>query len=325
MRTWTTADLPQSQQFSYWREVICEAFTRLDPAADARSSFDSAVIQRDIADIAINDTRSKAQIIIRGAREISLNPTPRFFINLQLSGTCLHRQDSREVLVRPGEFYLVDTTRPYRQDYGDFRVLCVSIPRHILAPRLIASERSTAVRLSCDDGGLGMIAGTFIKSLSACADVTDPHTNERLATSLVDVLAVALGGTSDAKEQSRGAIRHGLLEAIRSHIKRNAADPELSVAAVAAKFRISPRYVHKLFEQSDHSFAQLVLEERLQRCAADLAFNGSRRPVSEIAYDSGFSDLSHFCRVFRRRFGMSARSFRASSNVGETTTEPVRQ
>ena len=325
MRTWTTADLPQAQQFSYWREVICEAFTRLDPAAEARSSFDSAVIQRDIADIAINDTRSKAQFIVRGPREIRLNPTPRFFINLQLSGTCLFRQDSREALMRPGDFYLVDTTRPYEQGYDDFRVLCVSIPHHILAPRLVASERSTAVRLSCDDGGLGMIAGSFIKSLHACSDATDLHAKERLATSLVDVLAVALGGTVDANEQSRATVSQGLREAVISHIKRNATDPELSVATVAAKFRISPRYVHKLFEQSDHSFAQLVLEERLQRCAADLGFHGSQRSVSEIAYDSGFSDLSHFCRVFRKRFGMSARSFRASSSAGGTGIERLRQ
>jgi AraC family transcriptional activator of tynA and feaB len=27
------------------------------------------------------------------------------------------------------------------------------------------------------------------------------------------------------------------------------------------------------------------------------------RPISEIAYDSGFSDYTHFARIFRRRFG----------------------
>ena len=29
MRYWTTADRPIREQFSYWREVICEAFTPL--------------------------------------------------------------------------------------------------------------------------------------------------------------------------------------------------------------------------------------------------------------------------------------------------------
>lgn len=311
MRTWTTTDLPEADQFGYWREVICEAFTSLSPAADSRKAFESSVSQRDIAGVLISDTKSKAQSIERGAREISRNPTPRFFINLQVSGTCLMRQDTREVLVRPGEFYLVDTTRPYQQDYSDWHVICVSIPRHLLEPLLISPARSTAVCLSISDGGLGTIAGSFIQSLQHCSESTGPAAKELLATSLVNVIAVALGGTSDAQGQGRASVTHGLLEAIRTHVKRNAADPDLSVSMVAAKFRISPRYVHKLFEGSECSFSQLVLEERLQRSAADLMARGGDLPISAIAYRAGFGDLSHFCRAFRKRFGMSARDFRS--------------
>ena len=263
MRTWTTTDLPEADQFGYWREVICEAFTSLSPAAHARKAFESSVTQRDIAGVLISDSRSKAQSIKRGAREISRNPTPRFFINLQVSGTCLMRQDTREVLVRPGDFYLVDTTRPYQQDYSDWHVICVSIPRHLLEPLLVSPAQSTAVCLSITDGGLGTIAGSFIQSLQNCPESTAPAAKELLATSLVNVIAVALGGTSEARGQGRASVNHGLLDAIRSHARRNATDPDLSVSMVAAKFRISPRYLHKLFEGSESSFSQLVLEERL--------------------------------------------------------------
>lgn len=311
MRTWTTTNLPEADQFGYWREVICEAFTSLSPATDSKRAFESSVTQRDIAGVLISDSKSKAQSIKRGAREISRNPTPRFFINLQVSGTCLMRQDAREVLARPGDFYLVDTTRPYQQDYSDWHVICVSIPRHLLEPLLISPARSTAVCLSCSDGGLGTIAGSFIQSLQNCSESISPAAKELLATSLVNVIAAALGGTSEAKEQGRASARHGLLEAIRAHAKRNATDPDLSVSTVAAKFRISPRYVHKLFEGTDCSFSQLVLEERLQRSAADLMTRGGNLSISEIAYRAGFGDLSHFCRAFRKRFGMSARDFRS--------------
>lgn len=99
------------------------------------------------------------------------------------------------------------------------------------------------------------------------------------------------------------------------HVKRNASDPELSASTVAAKFRISPRYLHKLFEHSNDSFAQLVLEERLQRAAADLSVRERQLSVSEIAYRSGFGDLSHFCRAFRKRFGMSGTSFRFNAST----------
>jgi AraC-like DNA-binding protein len=51
-------------------------------------------------------------------------------------------------------------------------------------------------------------------------------------------------------------------------------------------------------------FTQYVMEQRLT-----LAYKALRRrasshvPISTIALDCGFSDISHFNRVFRRRFG----------------------
>jgi AraC-like DNA-binding protein len=41
---------------------------------------------------------------------------------------------------------------------------------------------------------------------------------------------------------------------------------------------------------------------RAHRMLVDERFAG---PISAIAFDSGFSDLSHFNRTFRRRSGMT--------------------
>lgn len=137
-----------------------------------------------------------------------------------------------------------------------------------------------------------MTAGSFIQSLLNCSDTMGTADQALLATSLVNVLAVALGGTRDAQEQGRSALGHGLACGIRAHIKQHASDPTLSVSGVATKFGISPRYLHKLFEHADGSFTQTVLEERLQACAAALG------------------------RAFRKRFGMSASAFRAEASDG---------
>ncbi|MFB9265414.1 helix-turn-helix transcriptional regulator [Bradyrhizobium erythrophlei] len=46
-----------------------------------------------------------------------------------------------------------------------------------------------------------------------------------------------------------------------------------------------------------------LLEQRLLMVASILCEPGrSHLPIATIAYDCGFSDLSHFGRVFRRRF-----------------------
>jgi AraC family transcriptional regulator len=53
---------------------------------------------------------------------------------------------------------------------------------------------------------------------------------------------------------------------------------------------------------------QYVLRARLRRAARLLA--ASDRPVTDVAYDVGFGDLSNFVRTFHRAAGMSPRRFR---------------
>lgn len=46
-----------------------------------------------------------------------------------------------------------------------------------------------------------------------------------------------------------------------------------------------------------------LLNERLQRCYRALT-EARARSVSEAAFEYGFSDLSHFSRVFKATFGV---------------------
>ena len=55
---------------------------------------------------------------------------------------------------------------------------------------------------------------------------------------------------------------------------------------------------------------QYVVRSRLRRAARLLAED---RPVTEVAYDAGFGDLSNFVRTFRRAAGVSPRDFRRAA------------
>jgi AraC family transcriptional regulator len=56
---------------------------------------------------------------------------------------------------------------------------------------------------------------------------------------------------------------------------------------------------------------QYVVRTRLRRAARLLA--ATARPVTDVAYDVGFSDLSNFVRTFRRAAGVSPGRFRAAA------------
>ena len=67
---------------------------------------------------------------------------------------------------------------------------------------------------------------------------------------------------------------------------------------------MSPRYLHRLLEPTGRSFAQHLLQSRLDRAAAILRNpDCARFNIGEIAVQAGFSDISHFNRSFRRTFG----------------------
>jgi AraC-like DNA-binding protein len=53
-----------------------------------------------------------------------------------------------------------------------------------------------------------------------------------------------------------------------------------------------------------------LLSKRLA-CAANLLINGSSS-ISQIAFDSGFEDISHFSRAFKTKFNATPREFRKS-------------
>jgi len=88
----------------------------------------------------------------------------------------------------------------------------------------------------------------------------------------------------------------------------------LSLTAVAARHRVTPRYVQALFEDDDTTFSQFLLGERLARAHRMLRdpLQTTHR-ISAIAYAAGFSDLSYFNRAFRRRFGATPSDVRAAA------------
>jgi AraC-like DNA-binding protein len=132
---------------------------------------------------------------------------------------------------------------------------------------------------------------------------------------IIDLVALALGAEGATRELAEqrgvGAVRRA---AILREIENSIADPNLNAAAIASRHGITPRYVRLLLEETGRSFSQHVLEKRLERAAALLrAPQQYGRKVATVAFECGFSDLSYFNRVFRRRYGETPTDMRESA------------
>ena len=239
---------------------------------------------------------------------------------VNLHGRSIAQQGDRELRLENGDALLATRglggfaiVRPTPVRFMGFRV-----PRNAVA-RLVG-------RL--DDAPICIVPrGTEALDLllvyaGAIADSQRLHTPElcRLAVSHIhDLIAATVGATRDGLAIAKGrGIRAARLRAIMADIAANLGDWELTAAAVAQRQRVTPRYIHKLFESEGLTFSAFVVDRRLSR--AHRLLSDPRlgdRSISTVAFDVGFGDLSYFNRVFRRRYDATPSEIRQAVKRGD--------
>lgn len=129
---------------------------------------------------------------------------------------------------------------------------------------------------------------------------------------LADLAALALGAVGDTADVAReGGQKVARLAAIREDIAARFRDPGLSAATLAQHHGISVRYLQLIFEQAGQTFSDCLLDQRLRFAMSRLSDpRCTHLRVADVAFDSGFSDLTTFNRAFRRRFGATPSSIR---------------
>ena len=307
MRAWDTETLPPADRLSYWREVLCEAFTALATKPLESPHYRSVVKLHEFADVNGVALSSFSQVVSHGLPEVRRSNDAFFFINYQLQGECRAEQDGRQVRAGPGQFYMVDTTRPYRLDFIEaFHTLSFRFPHRELAPLLGDARRLTALGVDANTP-LGGLAASHMRELLRYAADVPPEAGRSLADSLARLVALALSRQPPSGPASQAQARQVLHAAIARYVCEHSTDPEISIGSVAARFRIAPRTVQAMFTERGSCFTQAVLERRLDVACRALTRDGAS--VTQVAYDCGFGDLSYFGRAFRRRYGCSPREW----------------
>jgi len=92
-------------------------------------------------------------------------------------------------------------------------------------------------------------------------------------------------------------------------IERLRAPAAPSIAALADEAGVHPVYFTRAFRAAVHAAPSEVAQRaRLERASAALL--ASDAAVTVVAHEAGFADHSHFCRHFRRAFGVTPSRYR---------------
>jgi AraC family transcriptional activator of tynA and feaB len=301
MATWSTDAVKPSEGFSFWHDVVCQAV--LNVATEQRpDAFQARISGQSFGPLRFAAFESTGHEIVRSRGHVARAPADNYLISLQRHGRSLISQGEGRFVLDPGEIAILDGQRPFRIAFpGPVSRAIAVVPRATLEARA-PWLRAAPVRK--------------IDARSPFADLTRRHLlqlagrdglEESEANLLTDNLCnlLALASARDA------AVADVQLETLLAFCRQHLSDPDLSPRRVAAQFGISVRTVHLRFEKVGRSFGRWVLENRLEGCRKALRDpHQGGSGISEIAWRWGFSDLSHFTKSFRARFGMSPREWR---------------
>jgi AraC-like DNA-binding protein len=100
----------------------------------------------------------------------------------------------------------------------------------------------------------------------------------------------------------------GRIEELRLYLDAHSDEPH-DLAALAAHARMTPTALCRAFKRhTGRTLVEYLHQRRIER--AMLLLGRGATSVAEAALASGFQDLSHFNRVFRRLCGCSPRAWR---------------
>jgi AraC family transcriptional regulator len=137
-------------------------------------------------------------------------------------------------------------------------------------------------------------------------ELTDQDAVTPLAVEAIGLELLATAARRFTPDRARQAPRW--LLRVRDRLHAEAETPTLTeLAAIAG---VHPGHLTRAFRRYfGQSIGGYVRDRRLDWSARQLT--GSSQSLSTIAGAAGFSDQSHFTRVFRRRFGCPPGAFRA--------------
>jgi AraC-like DNA-binding protein len=314
------AHLDDHARFKLWRDIFTARFGACDFHHDDEKRFSAAHEFTLLGQVIVARQFATLEGYARTSQQTAADPRDDFLLGFNRAASPWPlTQRGRELSIAAGQLALYTNAEPASSHAAnDMALVGVCLPRALLRERLPHADDLVLRPLDSTTPAVRHLEG-YLGLLTANGSLTeDPRLLAHVETTLVDLIALALGADRDAGQIARmrgqrAARLHQILHAINTGF----ADPAFSVRTVAQRLGLSPRYINELLQETGSSLAERVLELRLQKARAMLADSRcDGLKIVEIAYGCGFNEVSYFNRCFRSRFGTTPTQFRGRPGNG---------
>jgi len=318
LQTQSVNSLPVSQRLDGFTDLVCQTFFPMGcaPLPRAERGFEGEIQTQQLNQLGLALVRSSPLDAYRTRQHIACATEAVYLVKIQLEGESRIRHRGQEACLRPGDFVVCSSAEPYELHFpAPYRQLVLSMPHAVLDDCVAHPQQYLGRRMEARIGANGLFS-QFVASIGARLDLLSPILVQRLEANVVDLLSTSLSHCENALlgDPLGCGKREEHLHRIKTFIRSHLHDERLSPGWIAEHLGISTRYLHMLFEDQGESVSRCIWRTRLDACKAALGDPELReRSVSDIAYQFGFSDASHFSRMFKAQFGDAPARYRKES------------
>jgi len=301
--------LGERRRRALWRDLYTSLYGPLDLTYVGDRTFAVRIEVTRLGAVELSRVDATVERYVRTQRCVAAAGSDHLALAVNLGETPMHaRQLGRDGVVAPGGAALVcngtagEIVTPAANAW-----LFLQVPRTALLAAIAGVEDLVSRPI---DAGLPAMRylRRYLETVLVAGDLdADSALGDHIDRTIVDLMALALGAGCDARDLARTrGLRAAKLRAIAAEIRAGCCDPAFSVGTVAARIGLSTRSVQDILHETGRTFTDRVIELRLQHARSllgDRRYAG--RKIIDIALLSGFNEVAHFNRTFRRRFGAS--------------------
>ncbi|WP_374384372.1 helix-turn-helix domain-containing protein [Dongia sp.] len=312
--SYASENLPPAMRAAALERILAQIPLAMSISAQMDQPFQATLKVRQLHDLAILNLDANAHRGFFNRDQASTLLTARCLLLIPLSGNIEISLARRELVIGERDMALIDLTADFAYEFAEQgELLGLLMPRHMLIERIPQLSHVTGLPLPRNhvlQPLLSNFLGKLFETLGN-VDLRQPM-SLRLAGHAMDLLGILLAD----QLENRPAVspyRASLLRRIKDFIELELHEPTFGVQAVAAKYRITTRYIAMLFQEDGTTFSDFLRQRRLEQCRRQLERpDEERRQIGEIALGAGFTSQAHFSRLFRATYQKTPRQYRSA-------------
>ncbi len=310
MLVFNSDDLPSKHRLEAWQDFAARSAAAIRSTPAGEYPFHVRAEGKLIGEFAVGRLRGVGYVGERTCLEIAQQQQHYYGAVIHLAGAPLVRSRGQLTRVQSGDISMLSTMDDFWFD-GEmpFEYMLVRLPVQWLEARVFRPDRLCGSVISHANPLRAILADYVVSvfnqfdrlSLAAAAAVNQ-HVIELLSAALMEEPLQLVGSA---------ALRAALFDRACRMIEIRAGDPALRTEEIARELRVSVRMLQRIFKENDETVARRIAITRINRSAAIL--ENDRRggvTVTELAFASGFRDLTTFERTFYSIKGMTPSAWR---------------